>query len=303
VNEQRGTCKAKRISYLSGEERIAHYAARIGGIEAVRVQLLEQEDVLPHLIDGLSQAQREARQQQADNTECSYLCPIESQNRLGHERTAGTLTLVSSPTHIPSRGDFTGVSSTPQRRNHSDWRVVVDSDVNLEDQLYFFLPRCPVCSDYLDDCSRTVQNLLYRLYEQLLESKSAWEAQVIMDQVVREAFQGRLPSRGDFNGASSAPKAKSFPLPHFGGRSAFQREDPLGYPDTVHSACTQQYLHLGGLPSPSRGIAQPLPHFSGRSAPASTSAWLPRSYSLSCCWRFEEAFQGPVRGRPCLQTL
>jgi hypothetical protein len=86
----------------------------------------------------------------------------------------------------------------------SDWRVVGDSDVDLEDQLYFFLPRCPVCSDYLDDYSQTVQNRLYRLYEQLLE----WEAQVIMHQIVREAFQGRLPSRGDFNGASSAPKAK-----------------------------------------------------------------------------------------------
>jgi hypothetical protein len=130
----------------------------------------------------------------------------------------------------------------------SDWRVVGDSDVDLEDQLYFFLPRCPVCSDYLDDYSQTVRNRLYRLYEQLLE----WEAQVIMHQIVREAFQGRLPSRGDFNGASSALKAK--------------RQDPPGYPDPIRSARTQQYLHLVGLPSPSLGLAQPLPHFGGRSA-------------------------------------
>jgi hypothetical protein len=45
----------------------------------------------------------------------------------------------------------------------------------------------------------------------------------------------RIPSRRDFAGASSTRKAKSFPLPHIGGRSAFQRQDPLGYPDPVRS--------------------------------------------------------------------
>jgi hypothetical protein len=75
----------------------------------------------------------------------------------------------------------------------------------------------------------------------------------------------RIPSRRDFAGASSTRKAKSFPLPHIGGRSAFQRQDPLGYPDPVRSARTQQHLHLGGLPLPSRGLAQSLQHFGGRS--------------------------------------